>query len=221
MSFLNSVLNNSKKYDDPFKHWELNKPLTEEQINEIVQADIANPAEHNLNYDGTRAIDGGDGAFRSGIKDGGKAKKLRCYVTKENAKEFPHLKNFIEELRSPEVYKKIGSLIGKDLSNSYVRLEVICDREGFWLKPHCDIEEKLMSSIVFVNLHNESENLGTDFYDAKLNKVKTVPYKHNYGYFFTSGPNTWHGMEKKEIKKERRCIQINYVTFETDWKVKS
>ena len=25
---------------------------------------------------------------------------------------------------------------------------------------------------------------------------------------------------KKEIKKERRCIQINYVTFETDWKVK-
>ena len=36
MSFLNSVLNNSKKYDDPFKHWELNKPLTEEQINEIV-----------------------------------------------------------------------------------------------------------------------------------------------------------------------------------------
>ena len=56
-----------------------------------------------------------------------------------------------------------------------MRLEVICDREGFWLKPHCDIEEKLMSSIVFVNLHNESENLGTDFYDANLNKVKTVP----------------------------------------------
>ena len=31
-----------------------------------------------------------------------------------------------------------------------------------------------------------------------------------------------HGMEwKKEIKKERRCIQINYVTFKTDWKVYS
>ena len=31
------------------------------------------------------------------------------------------------------------------------------------------------------------------------------------------------GMEwkKKEIKKERRCLQINYVTFETDWKVQS
>ncbi len=32
-----------------------------------------------------------------------------------------------------------------------------------------------------------------------------------------------HGMvwKKKEIKKERRCIQINYVTFQTDWKVKN
>ena len=68
---------------------------------------------------------------------------------------------------------------------------------------------------------NESENLGTDLYDEKLNKVKTVPYKNNYGYFFTSGPNTWHGMEKKEIKKERRCLQINYVSFQTDWKVKT
>ena len=43
--------------------------------------------------------------------------------------------------------------------------------------------------------------------------------KHNYGYLFTSGPNTWHGMEKKKIVNERRCIQVNYVTFKTDWKV--
>jgi hypothetical protein len=26
-------------------------------------------------------------------------------------------------------------------------------------------------------------------------------------------------MEKKKIAKERRCIQVNYVTFKTDWKV--
>jgi hypothetical protein len=100
-------------------------------------------------------------------------------------------------------------------------LEVICDREGFWLKPHCDIKEKLVSGLIFVNPFNESENLGTDLYDEKLNKIKTVPYKDNYGYFFTSGPNTWHGMGKKKIKKERRGLQVNYVTFKTDWKVKS
>ena len=219
MELFKSLENRTKSFNDPFKHFEINQPLTYEAIKEISDADVLDPKQENLNYDGTRALDGGEGAYRSGIKDGGKAKKIRCYVTNENVVKFPHLKNFIEELRSKKVYEKMGSLIGKDLSNSYVRLEVICDREGFWLKPHCDIKEKLMSSIIFINLHNESENLGTDFYDKNLTKVKTVPYKHNYGYFFTSGPNSWHGMEKKEIKKERRCIQVNYVTFPTDWKV--
>ena len=220
MVLFRSLEDRVKIFTNPFKHFEINQPLTNDAIEEIAKAEVVDPKKKNLKYDGTRALDGGEGVFREGIKDGGKAKKLRCYVTKENADKFPHLTNFIEELRSTNVYKKIGSLIEKDLSNSFVRLEVICDREGFWLKPHCDIKEKLMSSIVFINPHNESENLGTDFYDSKLNKVKTVPYKHNYGYFFTSGPDSWHGMEKKEIKKERRCIQINYVTFETDWKVK-
>ena len=219
MSFLNSVLNQSKKYEEPSQHWELNQPLMEEQIEEIVKADIDNPSEHNLNYDGTRAIDGGEGEFREGISDGGKALKFRCFITKENFNEFPALTNLIKELQNKQTCEKISNLIGKDLSNSYVRLEVICDRKGFWLKPHCDIKEKLMSCLLFVNKHNESEDLGTDFYDSNLNLVKTLPYKDNYGYFFSSGPNTWHGMEKKDIVKERRCLQVNYVDFKTDWKV--
>ncbi len=219
MSFLNSVLNNSKKYEDPFIHWELNKPLTDEQIQEIANADIANPVEHNLNYDGTRAIDGGEGKFRKGISDGGKALKFRSFITKENSNEFPALTNLIKELQRKETYQNISDLVNKDLSNSYVRVEVICDREGFWLKPHCDIKEKQISCLLFVNKHDEKEELGTDFYDNSLKKVKTLPYRDNYGYFFSSGPNTWHGMEKKHIRQERRCLQVNYVTFQTDWKV--
>ena len=133
MELFKSLENKTKLYENPFKHFELNEPLTSEAIKEICEADITDPRKENLNYDGTRALDGGEGSFRAGIKDGGKAKKIRCYVTKDNSKLFPHLKNFIEELRSAEVYKKIGSLIGRDLSNSFVRLEVICDREGFGL----------------------------------------------------------------------------------------
>ena len=144
MAFLNSILKNSSNHKTPFEHWELNQPLTDAQIQEIVNADIANPIEHNLNYDGTRAIDGGEGKFREGISDGGKALKFRCFVTKENSSQFPNLIEFIKELQNSSTYKKISELINKDLSNSYVRVEVICDRKGFWLKPHCDIKEKLM-----------------------------------------------------------------------------
>jgi len=220
MTFLNSILNNSKEHNDPFKHWELNEPLSMEAIDEIIRADIPDLNQLDLEYDGTRAIDGGTPEFREGITSGGKAIKFRCFITKENTEKFPSLTKLINELQSKETCSKISNLINKDLSSSYVRVEVICDRKGFWLKPHCDIKEKLVSCLLFVNKSNESETLGTDLYNEKLEKVKTVPYKNNYGYFFTSGPNTWHGMEKKEIVKERRCLQVNYVSFPTDWKVK-
>ena len=219
MEFLNSLKTRSKFHNFPFDHWELNKPLTKETIEEICRTEIVNLNKMNINYDGTRAIDGGEGKFRTGILSGGMALKFRCFIDKDNSKVFPNLESLISELRSKETYSYISEIIKKDLSNSCVRVEVIADRQGFWLKPHCDIKEKLISSLIFANPFNESEYLGTDLYDKKLVRVKTVPYKDNYGYFFTSGPNTWHGMEKKEIKKERRCLQINYVTFKTDWPV--
>ena len=219
MEFLNSLKTRSKFHKVPFDHWELNKPLTEGSIREICNADIVNLEKLKIGYDGTRAVDGGEGKFRKGISTGGKALKFRCFLEKDNSKDFPNLASLIHELTSKDTYQYISDLIKKDLSQSYVRVEAICDRQGFWLKPHCDIKEKLISCLLFANPFNESEDLGTDFYDEKLNKVKTVPYKNNYGYFFSSEPNTWHGMEKKEIKTERRCLQVNYVTFKTDWPV--
>ena len=219
MEFLNSLKTRSKFHNVPFDHWELNKPLTKETIDEICRTEIVNLNKMSINYDGTRAIDGGEGKFREGILSGGKALKFRCFITKENASKYSALTNLINELQSKKTHQKISNLIKKDLSNSYVRVEVICDRVGFWLKPHCDIKEKQMSCLLFVNKYNENEDLGTDFYDSNLNKIKTLPYRDNYGYFFSSGPDTWHGMEKKHIQKERRCLQVNYVSFQTDWKV--
>ena len=73
----------------PFKHYEINQPLTDEAINEICKADIADPRKENLNYDGTRALDGGEGNFRAGIKDGGKAKKLDVMSLKKIQNNFP------------------------------------------------------------------------------------------------------------------------------------
>ena len=131
MTFLSSILKQSKKYDFPFDHWEYNNALSDETIQEIITADIPDVSKHNLTYDGTRAIDGGAAEFREGIASGGKAIKFRCFVTKENSSKFPNLVKFIKELQSKETYEAISKMISKDLSNSYVRVEVICDREVF------------------------------------------------------------------------------------------
>ncbi len=71
MSFLNSIENRSKKHEFPFDHWEYKNALSDGAINEIIKADIPDVSKHNLNYDGTRAIDGGAAEFREGIASGG------------------------------------------------------------------------------------------------------------------------------------------------------
>ena len=200
-------LNNTQQCDIPFKHWEISSCLDDKSLNEICVAGIP---EGDRSYDGTRAADhSGQGV------DG----KLRLFVSKENKDSFPYLTKIINDLQNKEFYNKISNIIEKDLSNSYVRLEIIADKKGFWLKPHKDIPEKLVTMMIWANPYKESEELGTDLYDKDFQVIKTVKYKHNSGYFFSSGNDTWHGLELKKIEKERRCIQINYVSFETDWPV--
>ena len=115
MEFLNSLKKRLKHYDSPFEHWELNKPLTPESIEEICKTEIIDLTKKNINYDGTRAVDGGEGKFREGITEGGKAIKFRCFIEKDNSKDFPNLTNLIEELRSKDTHDFIGNLIKKIL----------------------------------------------------------------------------------------------------------
>ena len=200
-------LNQTTEHSIPYQHWEFYNCLDDLTLAEIVDATVP---EGERAYDGTRAADhSGQGI------DG----KLRLFIIKDNSKKFPYLTKLINELQSKNCHRKISELLNKDLSNSFVRLEIIGDKKGFWLEPHKDIAEKLMTMMIWVNPYNESKNLGTDLYNDQFEVVKTIKYEHNSGYFFSSGQDTWHGLEKKEIQKERRCVQINYVTFKTDWPV--
>ena len=111
MTFLNSILKKSKKHDLPFKHWEYSDALASSAIEEVIKADIPDVSKHNLAYDGTRAIDGGAAEFRKGIASGGQAIKFRCFITKENAEQFPNSVKFINELQSKETHQAISKMI--------------------------------------------------------------------------------------------------------------
>ena len=196
-------------FNSPFKHWEFNNCTDDLTLKEISNCSIP---------DGERAYDGTRAADHTGK---GKDGRLRLFITKDNSINFPYLTKLINKMQSYEFAIRMSSILEKDLSNSYVRLEVIGDKKGFWLKPHKDIPEKLMTMMIWANPYKELNNLGTDLYNDKFEIVKTVKYVHNAGYFFSSGQDTWHGLELKEIKKERRCIQVNYVSFKTDWSVEN
>lgn len=204
MKLLNS-LKGAQKYMLPWEHFTFSNPLDELQIQEVIEACWSKDGYIN---DGTRA--GGE-----------KNNKFREYVTLENIKKYKHLKRLIDDLISEPVREQIACLVNNkdNFYNSYVRLEVLDDKKNFWLAPHVDIPEKLISCLIFINSDNEDENLGTDLYNPGLKVIKTVPYKNNFGFLF-AGFDTWHGLEKgKKIKKSRKGLQLNYVTFKTDWPV--
>ncbi len=210
MTPLHKSITQAECHNLPWQYFLFRNPLTNAQIHEIKTANI--DRDHYIT-DGTRA----------GNKDGadGKNENAREYITRKNADQYPHLMGFIEDMRSPEVRHAIARLVGHDdmFENSYVRLEILHDTKQFWLEPHCDIPEKLISSLIYINDTDEDINLGTDMYDTDLNLVATVPFEHNLGYLF-AGSDKWHGVEKgKKVKVERRGLQLNYVTFETDWPV--
>ena len=203
-------LSKATRHDNPWEYFTFGQSLSPQQIEEIANA--------NINRDGVLH----DGT-RSGYKEGVEKQnhKLREYITKENADKYPALTEFIKELQSKPIREIIAKMVGNEeqFKGSYVRLEVLNDTKGFYLKPHCDIPEKLISSLIYINQTGENVNLGTDLYNQDLALIDTVPFWHNYGYIF-HGPNKWHGMEEgKEIQIERRGIQLNYVTFKTDWPV--
>ena len=200
-------LSNSIEHKYSFKHWEFSNCLDNFTLDEIKNVSIP---KGERAYDGTRAAD----HTGKGL-DG----KLRLFITRKDSENFPNLIKLINTLQSQEYIKKFSQYLNKDLSKSFVRLEIIGDNKGFWLKPHKDIKEKLMTMMIWTNPYNESRKLGTDLYNNDFKLIKTIEYIHNGGYFFSSGQDTWHGLEKKEIKKERRCLQINYVSFPTDWPV--
>ena len=93
MQFLNSLKTQLKFHNSPFNHWELNKPLNEGALQEICNVEIVDLNKTNINYDGTRALDGGEGKFRKGISSGGKALKFRCFIEKDNSQDFRYIES--------------------------------------------------------------------------------------------------------------------------------
>ena len=50
--------------------------------------------------------------------------------------------------------------------------------------------------------------MGTDLYDEKLNKVKTIPYKNNYGYFLLADQILGTEWKKKRLKKKEDVYKL-------------
>ena len=88
MELFKSLEKRTKLFSDPFKHFEINQPLTQNAIDEICSAEIADPRKQNLNYDGTRALDGGEEPFELELKMVVKQKNFDVMLLKKTLINF-------------------------------------------------------------------------------------------------------------------------------------
>lgn len=107
---------------------------------------------------------------------------------------------------------KFEKQFGYDLSNSYMRIEVCKDDNGFFQERHLDTLEKRITMIVYLHKDDEDVDLGTDLFpDETSSQCKRAEWKVNRCLVFKPTEKTWHGFSPREFKGERRVLICNFV----------
>jgi hypothetical protein len=183
----------------PFNYYSFSDVFCENELNQIVNIDLF---KHSAKLEGERA-----------------SNTNRFFANDENRKNHEIIDHIINYFSDSEVISHFENESGRKISGNYLRIEFIADTESSWLKPHVDINEKIMSMMIYLNTTDENLNIGTSVYDEDMKLVKTVPYIHNTGFYFYPSHNTWHGLEPIKIKTSRKAIMVNYCTFKTEFTV--
>lgn len=142
---------------------------------------------------------------------------MRRFFSPQMQGKFLAMRLIAATFQSAPVVTAIEDVCGILLSGSYLRIEYCQDRNGFWLEPHMDIKEKLITIQIYLNNGEDAATLGTDLYDHEKRFHSSAPSRINQGMIFLpKDPESWHGFEKRPIQNLRRSLIINYVT--PDWR---
>jgi hypothetical protein len=183
----------------PFNHYSFSDVFCENELRQIEDIDLFNCF---ASLDGERA-----------------SNTNRFFANHENRKTHNVIDRIVNYFSDSKTIAHFENESGRKIFGNYLRVEFIADNQASWLKPHVDIEEKIMSMMIYLNTTDEDPNIGTAIYDEDRKLIKTVPYLHNTGFYFYPSHNTWHGLEPIKIKTMRKAIMVNYCTFETEFRV--
>ena len=201
-TLLESIDENLKKarYKSlPFNHWIYERVFPDDIVDELLKLPFQAPKiEH---YTGKRESNN----------------QTRVFFNKENYEKFKVIKNVVEVFNNYKIIKCLENISGgRDLTKGKLRIEYTMDTGDFWLEPHLDIKEKLLTFLVYLSKDTGSNEWGTTIYNSDKTFHSKTPYKSNLGLMFNAGTNTWHGVPKQNIEGVRKNLIINYVVDE--WK---
>lgn len=131
----------------------------------------------------------------------------RFCITKENRYEFPELYKLYQSLDSGKMKQFFSEHTGIDYTNLFLRVEVVSDYGNFYLEPHHDHLEKRLSALVYTD-HAQL------WPGTMITGHSAVESRDNRCFFFVPGKETYHEYPKTNFTSVRRCLMINYWTYE-------
>jgi len=183
---------------EPFKHWLSNAVLSKETVDELLK----------LKFEPYK-IEKHTGKRES-------YNNSRIFFNEQCCNKYPVAKNIVYVFNHPSIISQLSNICGRDLTKGKLRIEYTLDTGDFWLEPHRDIKEKLLTFLVYLSKDSSASEWGTTIYNRDLSFHSKAPYKSNMGLMFMPGEDTWHGVPKLNIQDIRKNLIINYVT--KDWK---
>lgn len=142
----------------------------------------------------------------------------RVFVNPLKQQEDQRCAALAQAFEAQETRNLFAKMTGSDLSDTWLRLELCLDKEGFWLEHHTDIGAKKLTFLVSLSLGEDAENWGTDIMNAQGDSLARSSGKFNSAFLFIPGKDTWHGYKKRPMNGIRRTLIMNYVS--TNWRAK-
>jgi hypothetical protein len=173
------------KIEQPWRHWLVDDFLTPACLCEL--KNIEHRVEQNV--------------------PGRRVDSVRLFVNQSNRDRYPELYALYANLQDGQYREFFEQATGQSYQGLFPRVEVISDIGQFYLEPHCDLKDKRLTALVYTDYSRlyPGTQLGNNY---------TVPARDNRCFFFNPGDDTWHGYPLTDFATVRRCLQINYWTYE-------
>ena len=137
---------------------------------------------------------------------GKRAGSHRLFIDESQAQTYPELYKLYQSLHHGEYKQFFESYTGIDYSGLYPRVEVVSDIGDFYLEPHHDLREKRLTALVYTDYEKLWPGTG-------LGDGTRVQSQDNRCFFFVPGPHSLHDYPLTHSDSVRRCLQINYWTY--------
>jgi hypothetical protein len=131
----------------------------------------------------------------------------RLFINESQAQAYPELYKLYRSLHDGKYKKFFEESTGVNYTGLYPRVEVVSDIGDFYLEPHYDLPEKRLTALVYTD--HEQLYPGTGLGDGTR-----IESRDNRCFFFVPGDHSLHDYPVTHFETVRRCLQINYWTYQ-------